>query len=447
MTSLDSHVSPCHRASDARATLRSRCILADILRATSCVLLAIPACAFSETGEPFGDPSPSYVHLREPASSDEIYDPENLPRFDLALDERSLDRLREWPREEVPATFKYRDIVLPRVGVRLKGEYSFRTIDEKPSFRIDFDELTKGQTFLGLAHMILNNTVQDPTFLSERFAYHLYRSAGLPAPRANSALLYVNGAYYGVYTNVEAIDETFLARWFGDPSGNLYEDAGIDLTPGADSSFDLEINEKRNDRRDLAALIAALDRATPDNFVDVVSAHVDMNRFVRYAALEAALGQQDGYAFGSGEPNNFRMYGEPTGEVGRATFVFIPCGMDRTLRPTPTPALIHEWVPSTPVYASAWDATGLLLKKCLLSVACRADYSSALLAIAPLFESSELHSAIQNALAQIRTAVIADARKELDNRYFDYASSLLMEYVAGRAPALRADVARGRPLN
>lgn len=408
------------------------------------VLLALPGCGLGESDTPPELPSPSYVHLAEPATSDELYDPQNLPRFDLEIDARGLESLRERPREEVAATFKYRDMVMPRVGVRLKGEYSFRSIDDKPSFRIDFDELIKGQTFLGLAHMVLNNAVQDPTFLSERFAYHLYRTAGLPAPRANSALLFVNGTYYGVYTNVEVIDETFLARWFADPSGNVYEDAGVDFTPGAETAFDLETNEKRNDRRDLASLIAAVDRASPEDFVDVVGPHLDLNRFVRYAALEAALGQQDGYAFGSGQPNNFRLYGEPTGQDGGATFVFVPCGMDRTLRPSTSPVLIHDWVPSMPVYPSAWDATGLLLRRCLQSRACRADYASALLAAAPLFETPELHTAVREAQAQIRVAVMADVRKELDDRYFDYASTLMIDYLAGRAAALRADIERGR---
>jgi hypothetical protein len=403
-------------------------------------LLVVPACVTAGEGGPDDlPPAPHYEQVGAPASSDEIYDPLNLPRFDLEIDEAGIESLRSNPREEVPATFRYRDLVVQGVGVRLKGEYSFRPIDEKPSFRLDFDELVKGQRFLGLERMVLNNTVQDPTFLSERFAYRLYRQAGLPAPRANSALVFVNGSYFGLYTNVEAIDEIFLARWFADTGGNLYEDGGADFVPGAETSFDLETNEALDDRTDLAGLVAALDRATPDDFVEQLGPHLDLDRFVRYAALEAAIGQQDGYAFGSGDPNNFRLYNHPA----TGTFTFIPSGMDRTLRPANTPALFHEWVPPVPTYGSPWEITGLLLEKCVASPQCRAAYAAALMDSAALIEASDLGGEMERAEQQIRAAVMADRRKELDDRYFDYALRTMRDYVAGRAAALRAEVERG----
>lgn len=66
----------------------------------------------------------------------------------------------------------------------------------------------------------------------ERLAYDVFRAAGLPAPRCNNAVVYVNGAYYGVYVNVEAEDKTLLRRWFASAEGNPLRGRSARLCPG-----------------------------------------------------------------------------------------------------------------------------------------------------------------------------------------------------------------------
>ena len=112
--------------------------------------------------------------------------------------------------------------------------------------------------------------VDDPAvareLAREPIAGH-HELAGLPAPRCNSALVYVNGEFYGVYANVEAEDKTFLSRWFASNDGNLYEEGQVDFVPGAEVEFDLETNETANDRTDLMQLIAAVDSASDATFL------------------------------------------------------------------------------------------------------------------------------------------------------------------------------------
>jgi hypothetical protein len=397
--------------------------------------LAASSVASCEVDEGLTDPPPP-VYAKASLDDDtvEIYDPDNLPRFDLEIDAAGLAALRTKPREPVRATFRHRDEVLVGVGVRLKGEYSFRPIDGKPSFRIKFDEFTDGQKFRGLSKLVLNNTVQDPSFLSERMAYGLFRAVGMPAPRANSALVYVNGAFYGLYTNVEAADKALLSRWFASTKGNLYEENGVDFVAGAEKTFELETNEKKNDRRDLAGLVAALERATPADFMEVMAPHVDVPRLVRYCALESLVGHEDGYCFGPGKRNNFRIYNDPT----TRQFTFLPSGMDRALRPWRAPALVHAWVPPAEVYGNPFAITGLLPKKCLANAACGKLYAEALAELTAAFEAADLPGQIERATQVIRAAVTADGRKELDSRYFDYALQTMRDYVQGRPASIRA---------
>ncbi|MEY2930876.1 MAG: hypothetical protein RL033_1625, partial [Pseudomonadota bacterium] len=181
-------------------------------------------------------------------ASDELFAPENLVRFDVELSAESMLRLEEDPFTFVFGTLRYREQELRSIGVRLKGEASFRALDDKPALRLKLDEFVPGQRLLGLKRLTLNNDVQDPSSLSQSLAYRLFRAAGLPAPRCNHALVYVNGKYYGLYSNVETEDKSFLSRWFSSNDGNLYEEGGSDLVPGSSALFDLETNEDTADR-------------------------------------------------------------------------------------------------------------------------------------------------------------------------------------------------------
>ncbi|MBT8492845.1 MAG: CotH kinase family protein [Deltaproteobacteria bacterium] len=280
-----------------------------------------------------------YVATAADDPSAELYDLSNLPRFDIELDGDAFDSLGDEPREWVQAQLGYRDEVVA-VDLRLKGEYSFRPIDDKPSFKIRFDRDDDDRRWRGLRGMTLNNNIQDPTMLSQVLGYLLYRDAGVAAPRANLATVYVNGEYRGLYTNVESEDRAFISRHFADTSGNLYEEGKVDFLPGNADTFDLESNEELDDRSDLEGLIAAIDSAGPDDFLEVVGAHVDLPAFLDFAALEGIVGGLDGYCYALDTRNNFRVYSDPMTE----RFYFIPWGADRVLRPRHDPGLVHSWL-------------------------------------------------------------------------------------------------------
>jgi hypothetical protein len=246
----------------------------------------------------------------------------------------------------------------------------------------------------------------------------------------------VNGEYHGLYSNVETEDKTFLARWFSSDEGNLYEEGGSDLLPGSAALFELETNEAENDRSDLEALIAAIASATPESFSASVGEQLELDRFLSFAALEALAGGEDGYSYVLGAPNNFRLYRDP--ETDR--FVFLPWGLDRALRPRFEPKLVHGWVPALDRYRSVWSTRSVLLSGCLASSDCRQAFTERLRELAALFEQLDLAALARAEWQLIDAAGRADRRKPADDAYVEHARGLLLEYIAERPAALRAEL-------
>jgi CotH kinase protein len=398
--------------------------------------------AISTDGAALGDPSL------------EIYDPERLPRFELELSPEAIETLslvtgQDDPRQDeyVSATFHYAGETVFNVGVRIKGEGSFQQLDAKPAWKVKFDEFVPDQTFHGLRRMTLNNLFEDPSFLAERLAYDVYRAAGVPAPRCNSALVYINDEYYGVYANVEAEDKTFLRRWFDDVSGNLYEEGQSDFVPGAELAFNLETNEERNDRSDLINLIAAVSGATnPDSFLDDIGTYMDTRNYLRFTAVEAAVNQWDMYSYTVFWVNNLRLYSDPS--TGK--FHFIPWGHDMSMKPYRDSGkpYVHLFELARQYDRTDGDITsGLLLRRCLASQPCVSAYRAAVADIMAVYEGLDLGKRAAAYYAQIKPFVYEDNRKRvccssdsLSNEDFETAYASVLSTIEGRVPALQSDL-------
>lgn len=372
-------------------------------------------------------------------TSAELYDEASLPRFEIMLPPTSVAMLAADGDTYVPGDLKYGAETVRNIGVRIKGSASRRTLEEKPAFKLKFDELVAQQSFHGLRRMTLNNMVEDPSFIAERLAYALYRAAKLPAPRCNSALVEVNGEPYGVYANVEAEDKTFLRRWFADDDGNLYEVNQNDFTAGAEALFELETNETENDRSDLRAFIAVFAGGSAGSFLSDMAPVLDVHHFLRFTAAEAAVNQWDMYGYSVFYPNNFRLYHDPSSQ----RFVFLPWGMDMAMKAFPGTDRAH-----IPIYAlahasddpSAPVTAGLLFQRCLKSSACRAQYTAAVREIVAVYEDLDLEAMAERYHAQIEAHVLADPRKPFDADQFQVAHRKVLATIRERPAAIRAEL-------
>ena len=223
-------------------------------------------------------------------------------------------------RDNVIGTVREGDQVYNGVQIHLKGAAgSFRSVHDKPAFTLVFDKHVKAQRFHGLRKLSLNNSVQDPTYLSEQVCRELFLESGVPTPRATQARVELNGTDIGFYVLVEGWDRDFLGRHFKDTSGTLY-DGGFVRDVG--ETLAVNVGDPKSDQADRKALVAALDEPDSTKRAERLRQVLDVDRFLSLMAMEVIVWDWDGYPMNR---NNWRLYHEPAS--GR--MVFMPHGMDQ----------------------------------------------------------------------------------------------------------------------
>lgn len=208
----------------------------------------------------------------------------------------------------------YRD-----VAVQLKGFTTFQPLEGNPSLTLDFNQFVPGQKFHGLSKISLNNSLQDPSKLHEKFARELFTAAGVPVPQADYALVTLNGRELGLYVLVQGYGQDFLKRHFKDSSGNFYEGAVLQ-----DIQSTLQLKSGKPDRSDVDRLLRASREPDPTRRFEALAAVLDLERFFAMVAIETMLCHSDSYSMNR---NNYRLYHDPTSD----RLVFLPHGMDRIL--------------------------------------------------------------------------------------------------------------------
>lgn len=260
-------------------------------------------------------------------SSEDLFRNGAIVELAIELTPENLSKLRQDPRHKVPATVREGSQVYHEVSVHLKGALgSFRGVDEKPGLAMNFQYFAEGQRFHGLRKIMLNNSVQDPSYLHEKLAGELFRAAGVPTQRTSHALVTLNGRKLGLYVLKEGISKDFLGLHFRQTQGNLYDlnQGSYDLGSGADlrKRFRLDEGKEPAPFSDLEALIVACQEPNLDRRWINLQATLDIERFVSFMAMEIITCHVDGY---STYGHNFRLYTDPT---ARKT-VFIPNDLDR----------------------------------------------------------------------------------------------------------------------
>lgn len=282
-----------------------------------------------------------------------------VPTLTLEVAPEDVARLRVEPRTYVPATL-VEDLPgaaagrrYPGVGVKLKGGAgSFRGVDDRPALTVDLDRFLPGQRFHGLARVHLNNSVQDETWVHEALCADLFTAAGVPTPRVGHARVRWNARALGLYVLKEGVDAPFVARRFPSAGGNLY-DGGF--CQDVDAELEKDGGHGPDDRRDLAALVAACREPDLALKAERLAAALDVDAFLTFTALERMTCHWDGY---STNRNNYRLYVRPTD--GRV--VFLPHGMDQTFGDPgasvldPPSALVAEAVLSVPDFRTRYRA-------------------------------------------------------------------------------------------
>ena len=271
-------------------------------------------------GPPAADPE-SVPTAGDP--SDRILGYDQMPQFSLTIGAAEIQSLRTAPDIYVPATLTYDGRDYGPVGVHLKGMQSFEPIDGKPSLRINIDKFVPAAAFFGLKDLTLNNMHSDFSMMHERIAYWVARQAGVPASRANHALVTVNGQSYGLYTNVETVKRHILSRAFGNNTGSLFEATDVDFSAQYIPFYDLVADP--DDRSLLSGVAAALTAADPVDAMTAAAAYADVDQFTRFWAMCAVVGQLDSFPYSDPGDDYFTYANPATGRLA-----FMPWGIDES---------------------------------------------------------------------------------------------------------------------
>lgn len=374
--------------------------------------------------------------------ANDLFNGEVLQRIDLVVDGRDWETLKANFRENdyYPADVRWGGLTVRNAGIRSRGLGS--RLGTKPGMRVDFGRYTTNQTFLGLRSIILDNLAQDPSGLRERVAMRFYERMGLAVPREAHAMLFVNGAYAGLYAVVESIDEDFVRRVFGE-NGYLFEyeytSEWFMTYPGPDldayrSLFD-PVTHQRAPRGELYSPLDEMLRViieTPDDrFESDTSRYLDLPLFMRHVAAQNFLAQWDGI-LGYAGVNNFYLYRF----VNSPRSQFIVWDEDNAFHALEYPILEEH-------------GRNVLMRRAMQVPELRAAYFDALLAAADSAgetaassDAGWLEREIQAQRARVAVAMAGDSLKPFRDEQSESASEELLAFARMRAGFVRCEVAK-----
>lgn len=196
---------------------------------------------------------------------------------------------------------KVNGVQFDSVGVRYKGNSSYDSTYLKNPIHIALDEFRNNQ-YQGFTNIKLSNEFSDPSIIREVMSYDILKNY-MDCPRANFAQVYINGAYIGVYTNDESIDNTFLSDKFYS-NNNVFIKCNPTVNPsvttkcnlryqtGFDSTayfnyYDLKSNYGWNE------LVALCDTVT--NHPANIGSAMDMDRWMWMLSFDNVLVNLDSY--------------------------------------------------------------------------------------------------------------------------------------------------------
>ncbi len=135
------------------------------------------------------------------------------------------------------------------VAIRAKGNTSLRDVarygNDRYSFKIEFDHYDSANTWHGLDKLSLNNLISDDSMLKDYTVYQLMNEFGVAAPLCSYVWVTVNGADWGLYLAVEAVEDAFLARNYGNDAGELYKPDSADMGGGRGNGRDFDADDFR----------------------------------------------------------------------------------------------------------------------------------------------------------------------------------------------------------
>lgn len=232
-----------------------------------------------------------------------VFEGDKIIDINIELSDEDWQSILDNPKAEEfkSANVTVDGVTVENVGFRTKGNSSLNSVSgsdsERYSFKIKFDKYVKKQRLMDLDELALNSNFADPSSLREYLSYEALRSIGSTVPLCVFANIYINGELKGLYLCVEAEDDAFLERNFGNNDGNLYkQEMGSSLLyeEGSDYPNSELKNGPDTEKTGLKNMIQVLNEM-PDGEKGEIESVLDVDSALQYIAANTVLGNYDSY--------------------------------------------------------------------------------------------------------------------------------------------------------
>ena len=263
-----------------------------------------------------------------------VYDFDEIKRIDLTFSEPDWQTVLEQnfgTGTSLRATMSYDGVKVPdAVGVRYRGSIGSAT--GKESFRVEADFVNPKQDVGGYSTFILSNANKDESMMRAALFSHFGRKY-IPMACVNYVDLYINDSYWGLYVNVQHLNNAWPMEWFLSRNGSRWraepdeslglEDAGAGKSSlnylGDDSTaynkyYDLKKCYKDDPWSDLIGACRILNRFSGEQLADTVRHYIDVDRTLWFLALENVFQDKDGYV-NKGGTDYYVIWESETGRI------------------------------------------------------------------------------------------------------------------------------------
>ncbi len=162
-----------------------------------------------------------------------IYDTDVITTIELTFEESNWEQILQdsfalGQGGRLKADMEINGVIRDSVGVRFRAPSTYKVDNPKNSLNIKLDFL-KNQSIQGVEVLKLSNGAKDPSFLREVLAFEIARKY-MVAPRANYARVFINGTYYGLFSNAESVNRRFVSDNFLSDNDNVRFEGNPDYT-------------------------------------------------------------------------------------------------------------------------------------------------------------------------------------------------------------------------
>lgn len=246
------------------------------------------------------------LFLSKPILAQNFYDLDTIQKIEITFVQPNWDYQLDTAKQGadsyiIASIVKINDVMFDSVGIKYKGNSSYSPTNRKNPLHISLNEF-KNQDYLGIKDIKLGNNYKDPSLIREVLGYDILKNY-MHCSESNFAKVYINGVYYGIYSNTESVDKSFCSKHYYS-SGNTAIKCNPILNPSTNTKCNLKyINSdsasylnyyEMKSNYGWNQLVSLCD--TISNYQNRIDANMDMDRVIWMLAFNNVMVNLDSYS-------------------------------------------------------------------------------------------------------------------------------------------------------